>query len=132
MKSQENFDATPDVKSAPMYESKENGEVNLALTESNREGVVIEETTHRGLKARHAQMIALGGTIGARKTFKSCHQCRSNSPQVLVSLLEVELPLPKVDLYLSFLAIHSWLCVYWVSLLPLLRWLLTFQSVEAQ
>jgi len=27
-------------------------------------GEVIEETTHRGLKARHAQMIALGGTIG--------------------------------------------------------------------
>jgi L-asparagine transporter-like permease len=28
-------------------------------------GEIIEETTHRGLKARHAQMIALGGTIGA-------------------------------------------------------------------
>lgn len=30
----------------------------------------IRETTKRGLKARHAQMIALGGTIGTGKFFQ--------------------------------------------------------------
>jgi len=94
MKSEEHLDATPDSKSMPGYESKEKGGADLHLTESNGVGVVVEETTHRGLKARHAQMIALGGTIGTHDTlnlvgmqsltirrywslcWKWCHSCQ--------------------------------------------------------
>lgn len=52
-----------DKGAAPVYEKGDQAttldtEVGHGLVE------VREEGTHRGLKARHAQMIALGGTIG--------------------------------------------------------------------
>jgi len=132
MKSQEQLDATPDVKSGSDHESKEKGGADLHSTESNGEGIVIEETTHRGLKARHAQMIALGGTIGTRDTFNHILHIRTNTSQVLGSLLEVVQLLPKEDLYLSSLVIQSWLSVYWVLSQPLLKLLHIFLSVVAQ
>ncbi|KAH8598699.1 proline transporter [Bisporella sp. PMI_857] len=49
--------------SAPVYEKGTGHEVR-GSSESGRIEGVVTETTHRGLKARHAQMIALGGTIG--------------------------------------------------------------------
>ena len=48
---------------APPYE-KDAVRTSSSDTEIGRGDVVPEETTKRGLKARHAQMIALGGTIG--------------------------------------------------------------------
>ena len=46
---------------------KTGADTELALAPSNNMGEVQDAhagTTHRGLKSRHAQMIALGGTIG--------------------------------------------------------------------
>jgi amino acid transporter len=52
-----------DDKAAPVYEKDVHA--SASDTEMGRGDVEVhEETTHRGLKARHAQMIALGGTIG--------------------------------------------------------------------
>lgn len=68
MKSGDQLDGSPEVKAAPAYEIGEKGGAELTSTDSHTDGVVVEETTQRGLKARHAQMIALGGTIGANFT----------------------------------------------------------------
>lgn len=61
MKSDDQVDASDD-KSNPMYEK--GGLQTSSDAEFGHGDVVPEETTKRGLKARHAQMIALGGTIG--------------------------------------------------------------------
>jgi len=50
-----------DDKSVPTYD---NGKEELRDSSSGVGEVQVGETTKRGLKARHAQMIALGGTIG--------------------------------------------------------------------
>jgi len=57
MKSEENVNIADEKSSSPAYEKDVNEETG------NGE-IVTVETTHRGLKARHAQIIALGGTIG--------------------------------------------------------------------
>lgn len=46
-----------------MYE-KDGLRTSSSDAEIGHGDLVPEETTKRGLKARHAQMIALGGTIG--------------------------------------------------------------------
>lgn len=52
-----------DDKSAPTYTDEKGSSLDAeANRHDTEEGTV--ETTKRGLKARHAQMIALGGTIG--------------------------------------------------------------------
>lgn len=52
-----------DDKGVPSYEK--DAHASASDTEMGHGEVEVhEETTHRGLKARHAQMIALGGTIG--------------------------------------------------------------------
>ena len=62
MRSDDHMGVSED-KSVPVYNddkgSSSDAEVGRASTE-----VGTVETTKRGLKARHAQMIALGGTIG--------------------------------------------------------------------
>ena len=62
MKSDDPINGSEDKSSAPRYEKE--GEVHTSDTELGHGYVETVETTHRGLKARHAQMIALGGTIG--------------------------------------------------------------------
>ena len=57
-----------DKSSNPPYE-KDAGIHTTPDTEMGRGDIETIETTKRGLKARHAQMIALGGTIG--KSFLS-------------------------------------------------------------
>ena len=47
----------------PTYE-KDGLRTSSSDADVGRGEIVSEETTKRGLKARHAQMIALGGTIG--------------------------------------------------------------------
>jgi yeast amino acid transporter len=55
-----------DDKSVPVYG---NGKEGLRESSSDAEmgsgNIEVTGTTKRGLKARHAQMIALGGTIGS-------------------------------------------------------------------
>jgi amino acid transporter len=52
-------------KAAPTYSNEKHAVSDGEVGEHNIEGhVELVETTKRGLKARHAQMIALGGTIG--------------------------------------------------------------------
>lgn len=56
-----------DDKATPIYGNEKTPTVgsDAELGEHNIEGhIELVETTKRGLKARHAQMIALGGTIG--------------------------------------------------------------------
>jgi amino acid transporter len=56
-----------DDKATPMYSNEKTPVAgsDAELGEHNIEGhIELVETTKRGLKARHAQMIALGGTIG--------------------------------------------------------------------
>ena len=61
MKSEDQVDVSED-KSSPIYEK---GELRESSSDAEiGHGEVVEESTKRGLKARHAQMIALGGTIG--------------------------------------------------------------------
>lgn len=64
MKSDDQVDVSEDKShGAPMYE-KDGVCTSSSDAEIGRGDIVPEETTKRGLKARHAQMIALGGTIG--------------------------------------------------------------------
>lgn len=53
-----------DDKSAPVYDGKGGVHDSASDAEVGSGRVEVVETTKRGLKARHAQMIALGGTIG--------------------------------------------------------------------
>lgn len=72
----------------PVYDEKHAG--NHADESGSGSGIgeiVPVETTKRGLKARHAQMIALGGTIG--KLFLNHCGKLANSHQELVFLSEV-------------------------------------------
>ncbi len=48
----------------PVYDDKHAAARISADGETGSGEIVSVETTKRGLKARHAQMIALGGTIG--------------------------------------------------------------------
>lgn len=64
MKSEDNFNIGED-KSSPTYGNDKEAIHTTASDEEYGHGdVEIHRTTKRGLKARHAQMIALGGTIG--------------------------------------------------------------------
>jgi hypothetical protein len=64
MKSDDQVNVSSEDKST-MPPSYEKDGIHGSDTEEQRQGdVELVETTHRGLKARHAQMIALGGTIG--------------------------------------------------------------------
>lgn len=53
-----------DEKSTPAYESKTGVNDSASDPEFTAIHAQSPEATKRGLKARHAQMIALGGTIG--------------------------------------------------------------------
>lgn len=61
--------AVSEDKGPPMYE-KDGAHASSSDTEIGHGDIVPEERTKRGLKARHAQMVALGGTIGT-----PFHQC---------------------------------------------------------
>lgn len=61
MKSDENMGVSED-KSVPNYEK--DGGIQTSTSDPEFGEGETQETTKRGLKARHAQMIALGGTIG--------------------------------------------------------------------
>jgi amino acid transporter len=65
MKSEDPVNTSDDKFSSAGYEK----DAQVTSDAEIGHGEVLIETTHRGLKARHAQMIALGGTIG---TFP-CH-----------------------------------------------------------
>ena len=64
MTSHDQVDLSDDKTRTPMYDR------DTGIHQASSDGkvdhgdIVLEETTKRGLKARHAQMIALGGTIG--------------------------------------------------------------------
>jgi hypothetical protein len=62
MKSDDQVDVSEDKSSSPTYDHNKGSDTDLADVEA-------VETTKRGLKARHAQMIALGGTIGGFSRF---------------------------------------------------------------
>lgn len=64
MKSEDQVQVSDD-KSAPVYDNDKEG-LHESSSDAERASTEVElvETTKRGLKARHAQMIALGGTIG--------------------------------------------------------------------
>lgn len=63
MKTDENVNAVE--QKSPVYDDKDAGvRISSSDAEHGSGEVVAVETTKRGLKARHAQMIALGGTIG--------------------------------------------------------------------
>ena len=65
MKSDDNFNIGQDRFSAPTYgEDKEAVHTTASDEEYGHGDVETHGTTKRGLKARHAQMIALGGPIG--------------------------------------------------------------------
>lgn len=53
-----------EAKSAPPFYDEKDGVHSSSDAEVGHGHVEKVETTKRGLKARHAQMIALGGTIG--------------------------------------------------------------------
>jgi amino acid transporter len=63
MKSDDQVGVSEDKSHGPMYE-KDGLRTSSSDAEIGHGDLVPEETTKRGLKARHAQMIALGGTIG--------------------------------------------------------------------
>lgn len=70
-----------DEKSRPVYDGK--GGVTESASDaevgSGQQGhVEVIETTKRGLKARHAQMIALGGTIGKYFNVQGPNICFNN------------------------------------------------------
>ena len=65
MKSDENFNIDEGKSSPPTYGNDKEAVHTAASDEEFGHGEVeTHTTTKRGLKARHAQMIALGGTIG--------------------------------------------------------------------
>jgi amino acid transporter len=67
MKADDQVDASEDRSyGAPTYE-KDVARTPSSDAEVGHGELVPEETTKRGLKARHAQMIALGGTIGKQR-----------------------------------------------------------------
>lgn len=64
MKADEQVGAA-EMKSSPPFYDEKDGVQNSSDAEVGTGDVEVQvETTKRGLKARHAQMIALGGTIG--------------------------------------------------------------------
>lgn len=72
MNSDEAVNVAEDKSSSPAYNGKDAARGTSSDVERDVHGEVeTVETTKRGLKARHAQMIALGGTIGKAKVFKS-------------------------------------------------------------
>jgi yeast amino acid transporter len=65
MKSDDNVNIREDKSSSPPYDNDKEAIHNTTSDEEYGHGEVeVHSTTKRGLKARHAQMIALGGTIG--------------------------------------------------------------------
>ncbi|TVY78365.1 Proline-specific permease [Lachnellula suecica] len=64
MKSDDHVGVSED-KSVPLYSHEKDHGIRTSSDAEIGHGSIVEgETTKRGLKARHAQMIALGGTIG--------------------------------------------------------------------
>ena len=113
-----------DEKQSPVYDGK--GGVTESSSDAEHGSgighVEVIETTKRGLKARHAQMIALGGTIG--KIFpRLIERYVLTLPQALDYSLEVEGPLREVDLYsfsLPTVQLLSWFCLSSLQSLRLL------------
>lgn len=64
MKANEQVDVAEAKISPPMFTEKDGMRTSSSDAELGHGDVEKVETTKRGLKARHAQMIALGGTIG--------------------------------------------------------------------
>ena len=64
MKADEQVDVAEAKTSSPMFTEKDGMRNPSSAAELGHGDVEKVETTKRGLKARHAQMIALGGTIG--------------------------------------------------------------------
>jgi amino acid transporter len=65
MKAEDNVNIGEDKSSLPKYDNDKQVPHTTSSDEDYSHGEVEPlGTTHRGLKARHAQMIALGGTIG--------------------------------------------------------------------
>jgi amino acid transporter len=64
MKADEQAGVTEAKSSPPFYDDKDGVHSSSDAEVGTGDGEVQVETTKRGLKARHAQMIALGGTIG--------------------------------------------------------------------
>jgi len=67
MKSDDQVDVS-DKSSSPTYDH-DKGAAPYVSSDTDLGDVEAVETTKRGLKARHAQMIALGGTIGELSRF---------------------------------------------------------------
>jgi amino acid transporter len=68
MKSDDQVDVSEDKYSSPTYRH-DKGAAPYVSSDTDLGDVEAVETTKRGLKARHAQMIALGGTIGELPRF---------------------------------------------------------------
>jgi hypothetical protein len=68
MKSDDQVDVSEDKSSSPTYDH-DKGSAPYVSSDTDLGDVEAVETTKRGLKARHAQMIALGGTIGGFSRF---------------------------------------------------------------
>ena len=64
MKSDDQVGVSEDKSHGPPMHEKDGLRTSSSDAEIGHGDLVLEETTKRGLKARHAQMIALGGTIG--------------------------------------------------------------------
>lgn len=97
---------------SPVYNDKDAGlRVSLSDAEQGSGEVVTVETTKRGLKARHAQMIALGGTIGKIPEFFDRKD--TDNTKVLVCSWEVVELSTEVVPYSSSWHIYfflSWSC----------------------
>jgi amino acid transporter len=65
MKPQEPIYEDKSASVAPVYEKESGVQTSYSDPEFGSGDADKVETTKRGLKARHAQMIALGGTIGS-------------------------------------------------------------------